>query len=147
MSVPMVAWMRRRGHGWRASGEMTGAMFVPAAVLILCYWLHVVAADAICPLACAAMLPAMATAMLYRRAEYTCHQISSCLRRARRVTNTPSPKTRNALTGRTMVWREEVAQAGRRYARPSASSISTSSSRVVVRHGRATSQVGRCYRR
>ena len=29
MTVPMVAWMRHRGHGWPASWEMTAAMFVP----------------------------------------------------------------------------------------------------------------------
>jgi flagellar biosynthetic protein FliP len=74
MSVPMVAWMRRRNHGWRASGEMTAAMFVPAIGLIACYWLHAVAADAICPIACATMIPAMVVAMLYRRGEYTCRR-------------------------------------------------------------------------
>lgn len=34
MTVPMVAWMWFRGHCWRHSAEMTGAMFVPAALLI-----------------------------------------------------------------------------------------------------------------
>ena len=29
MSVPMVAWMRHRGHSWRDGGEMTAAMLVP----------------------------------------------------------------------------------------------------------------------
>ena len=34
MTVPMVLWMWVRGHCWRHSVEMTGAMFVPAAVCI-----------------------------------------------------------------------------------------------------------------
>ena len=29
MTVPMVAWMIIRGHGWRHSWEMTGAMLAP----------------------------------------------------------------------------------------------------------------------
>jgi hypothetical protein len=29
MSVPMVAWMRYRGHSWSDGGEMTAAMLVP----------------------------------------------------------------------------------------------------------------------
>ena len=29
MSVPMVAWMRHRGHSWRDGGLMTAAMLVP----------------------------------------------------------------------------------------------------------------------
>jgi hypothetical protein len=37
MSVPMVALMRRQGHGWRNSVEMSAAMFVPALVIIVCY--------------------------------------------------------------------------------------------------------------
>lgn len=71
MSVPMVAWMRRGGHGWRSSAEMAAAMFVPALALIGCYRLGAVAAGSVCPLACSAMIPAMAVAMLYRLDDYT----------------------------------------------------------------------------
>lgn len=73
MTVPMIAWMRYRGHAWSSGGEMTAAMFVPVAVLIPCYWLGAVSAEPLCPLACAAMIPAMAVAMLFRRDEYTTH--------------------------------------------------------------------------
>lgn len=66
MSVTMVAWMRLRGHDWRLGGEMTAAMFAPAVVLIVCERFDLVAAGAVCPLACAAMVPAMAIAMLAR---------------------------------------------------------------------------------
>jgi hypothetical protein len=30
MTLPMVAWMRHRGHSWRVNGEMAGAMSVLA---------------------------------------------------------------------------------------------------------------------
>ena len=73
MTVPMVAWMRRRGHGWRNSVEMSAAMVVPALALILCYRLDAVAAGSICPLACATMIPAMVVAMFYRLDDYTGH--------------------------------------------------------------------------
>src|ERR671924_1826986 len=29
MTVPMVAWMRYRGHGWAPSNEMAASMFIP----------------------------------------------------------------------------------------------------------------------
>jgi len=47
MTVPMVAWMRYRGHGWAPAWEMTAAMF-----------------------------PAMLVAMLLRRSEYTGHAMA-----------------------------------------------------------------------
>jgi flagellar biosynthetic protein FliP len=34
MTLPMVAWMRHRGHSWRQATEMTAAMVVPAALLV-----------------------------------------------------------------------------------------------------------------
>jgi hypothetical protein len=74
MSVPMVAWMRRRGHDWSSAAEMSAAMFVPVAALIVCYRLQAVSADSVCPIACAAMIPAMLVAMLNRHDEYTGHQ-------------------------------------------------------------------------
>ena len=30
MKVPMIPWMRWRGHGWRPSAEMAASMIVPA---------------------------------------------------------------------------------------------------------------------
>jgi len=38
MTIPMVAWMRYRGHGWPASWEMTASMFVPTLVAIALLW-------------------------------------------------------------------------------------------------------------
>ena len=70
MTVPMVAWMRHRGHSWRLGAEMSGAMFVPALAVIACYWLGGVTAEPMCGIACAAMLPAMVVAMLFRVEHY-----------------------------------------------------------------------------
>lgn len=73
MTVPMVAWMRHRGHGWRPSAEMAASMFLPTFAVIalmaggaLDFWAamgieHVV------------MLPSMLVAMLLRREEYSGH--------------------------------------------------------------------------
>ncbi len=72
MTIPMVAWMIVRGHGWRHSIEMAIAMLGPmAAVGLLCQlgadtylpWL----AEASCP----AMFIGMIVAMLYRKEHYT----------------------------------------------------------------------------
>jgi hypothetical protein len=38
MTIPMVAWMRHRGHGWAASLEMTAAMFVPTFLALALLW-------------------------------------------------------------------------------------------------------------
>lgn len=73
MSVTMVAWMRRRGHTRRESAEMTAAMVVPVLAVLACYWLEAVTADAVCPLSCVLMIPAMAAAMLFRLGVYTTH--------------------------------------------------------------------------
>jgi hypothetical protein len=71
MTVPMVAWMLYRGHGWRANTEMSLAMFIPTFAVI-----GLVAADMITDTGVlmtiehVAMLAAMAGAMLLRPAEY-----------------------------------------------------------------------------
>jgi hypothetical protein len=71
MSVTMVAWMHRRRHTWRESGEMTASMFVPVLAVLACYWAGAVTADSVCPLSCVLMIPAMAAAMLFRLDVYT----------------------------------------------------------------------------
>ena len=72
MTVPMVAWMRRMGHGWRPCLEMAASMYVPTFAVIALLaagslefmgammWEHV------------AMLPSMLLVMLLRREEYSC---------------------------------------------------------------------------
>ena len=73
MSLTMVGWMRRRRHTWRESGEMTAAMGVPVLAVLGCYWMGAVTADSVCPLSCVLMIPAMASAMLFRIDTYTTH--------------------------------------------------------------------------
>ncbi len=72
MTVPMVAWMRYRGHGWQPSLEMAAAMFVPTVAAIALLW-GGVAGDvgALVALEHVAMLLAMLAAMLLRRDEYS----------------------------------------------------------------------------
>ena len=42
MTLPMVGWMRFRGHGWRACAEMAAAMAVPAGATLALLWTGVV---------------------------------------------------------------------------------------------------------
>jgi hypothetical protein len=72
MTVPMVAWMRYRGHGWPASAEMSASMFIPAFATIALLWGGLVEdIGALMLIEHVAMLPAMLVAMLLRREEYS----------------------------------------------------------------------------
>jgi hypothetical protein len=74
MTVPMVAWMRRRGHGWRASSEMSAAMFIPTLAAIALMAVGLVSdLDTIMVAEHVLMLVAMLVAMLLRASEYTHH--------------------------------------------------------------------------
>ena len=74
MTIPMVAWMRYRGHGWRANSEMSASMLLPTFASI-----GLLAADLVTDIGTlmvvehVAMLLAMLAAMLLRPAEYTHH--------------------------------------------------------------------------
>jgi hypothetical protein len=71
MTVPMVAWMRSRGHGWRQAAEMAVAMLVPMAVVVLAMAGRPGVSDRALGLAShAAMLLGMLGLMVARRAEY-----------------------------------------------------------------------------
>ena len=71
MTVPMVAWMRVRGHGWRAGAEMAATMLVPAAgALMLLGTGAVTDPDALLMAEHTVMFPAMLGVMLLRRDEY-----------------------------------------------------------------------------
>ena len=74
MTVPMVAWMRYRGHGWAPAADMTAAMFLPSfgAIALLATGL-VEDADTLLMIQHVAMFPAMLVAMLLRASEYTGH--------------------------------------------------------------------------
>ena len=71
MSVPMVAWMRFRGHGWAPAWEMTAAMFIPSIGAILLVWAGAADSEDAMMFQHVAMFPAMLIAMLLRRDEYT----------------------------------------------------------------------------
>jgi hypothetical protein len=72
MTVPMVAWMRYRGHGWAASNEMTASMLVPTAGVIGLLGAGLVDdIGALLVLEHVVMLPSMLVAMLLRREEYS----------------------------------------------------------------------------
>jgi hypothetical protein len=71
MTVPMVWWMRHRGHDWARGAEMAGAMFVPTLFLIGLLQLGAVSGDSLIGLEHALMLPAMLVVMVWRLDEYT----------------------------------------------------------------------------
>ena len=70
MTLPMVALMRYRGHGWDRCAEMAAAMFVLAVALLVPFWLGALSADAVLPVKMALMLPAMIAVMALRFEEY-----------------------------------------------------------------------------
>ena len=70
MTLPMVALMRYRGHGWERCGEMAAAMFGLGFALLVPFWLGALSADAVLPLEMALMLPAMIALMAFRFDEY-----------------------------------------------------------------------------
>lgn len=69
MTLAMVNWMRYRGHAWRSSAEMAGAMVVPAVPLIVLRLFGVISGP-ICGVYCLATFAAMVGLMLYRRSDY-----------------------------------------------------------------------------
>ena len=77
MSVPMVAWMRYRGHPWSDGLEMTAAMLVPMFALVLPVELGVagyvlgLSEGSLMVLSHVAMIGGMAALMLYRFDRYT----------------------------------------------------------------------------
>jgi hypothetical protein len=76
MTVPMVAWMVYRGHGWRANTEMSAAMFVPTFAVIGMLWTRLLTdLDVLMAAEHVAMLLAMAGAMLLRPSEYAHHHV------------------------------------------------------------------------
>ncbi len=74
MSVPMVAWMRYRGHGWTPAWEMSASMFIPSFVVIALLWMGVAEGrGTLMAVQHVGMFPAMLVAMLLRREEYSGH--------------------------------------------------------------------------
>ena len=71
MTVPMVLWMRYRGHSWERGVEMAAAMNLPLLPLLVLYSLDVIPAQGVLGLQMIFMIPAMVLAMLYRKEEYS----------------------------------------------------------------------------
>ena len=71
MTIPMVAWMRFRGHGWRLCHEMAASMLIPALGALALLGGGLVSETAALGIEHMAMLPSMLVAMLLRRDEYT----------------------------------------------------------------------------
>ena len=71
MTVPMVLWMRYRGHSWERGGEMAIAMNLPLLPLLLLYSRDLILAQAVLELQMMLMIPAMVLAILYRRDGYS----------------------------------------------------------------------------
>jgi hypothetical protein len=72
MTIPMVAWMRRMGHGWQPSSEMAASMFLPTFLVIGMMAAGAADAGTAMTLEHVLMLPAMLVAMLLCREEYSC---------------------------------------------------------------------------
>ena len=73
MTIPMVAWMRYRGHRWQPTLEMAASMIVPTLAAIALLAAGVLGFDALLGLEHVAMLLGMLGAMLLRLDEYTSH--------------------------------------------------------------------------
>ena len=71
MTVPMVLWMRYRGHSWERGGEMAAAMNVPVLPLLVLYWFGAIPSEGVLGLQMMLMLPAMLGVMLFRKEEYS----------------------------------------------------------------------------
>jgi len=76
MSVPMVAWMRYRGHSWSDGGEMAAAMLLPMFALVVPVEVGVsryvpgLSEDSLMLLSHVAMIGGMVVLMVYRFERY-----------------------------------------------------------------------------
>jgi hypothetical protein len=73
MTVPMIGWMRHRGHGWRANAEMAASMVLPTLAAVALLAAEVMTVGTLLVAEHVAMLLGMLAAMLLRADEYTRH--------------------------------------------------------------------------
>jgi hypothetical protein len=71
MTVPMVLWMRYRGHSWERCGEIAAPMNLPLLPALVLYGLGAIPARGVLGMQMMLMNPAMLAAMLYRKQEYS----------------------------------------------------------------------------
>jgi hypothetical protein len=78
LSVPMAAWMRYRGMAWRPTLEMTVPTLATGVLLVVAYWLDLVAASSLIEIQTSLACPVMVAVMLLRfrlySAPHTAHQ-------------------------------------------------------------------------
>ena len=73
MTIPMVVWMRYRGHRWRPTLETAASMIIPTLIAIALLAAGVLSFEALMGVEHVAMLLGMLAAMLLRADEYTSH--------------------------------------------------------------------------
>ena len=71
MTVPMVLWMRYRGHPVRHNVEMAASMVAPTALVIALHWLSAIPSGSVMLVQHAVMIPAMVSVMLWRYEHYS----------------------------------------------------------------------------
>ena len=71
MTLPMVLWMRHRGHSWERGAEMALAMNLPLLPGFVLYGFGAIPGRGVLGMQMMLMIPAMLAAMLYRREEYS----------------------------------------------------------------------------
>jgi hypothetical protein len=71
MILPMIAWMRYRGHAWRPNAEMAASMLIPTFA-VMGLLLSGLAKGGLMVPEHAGMLACMLIGMLLRRDEYSC---------------------------------------------------------------------------
>jgi hypothetical protein len=70
MTLPMVAWMKYRGHNAARNAEMAASMMVPSLIVAAVAWTAGMEAGAALGIQHAIMIPAMLGVMLWRYEEY-----------------------------------------------------------------------------
>jgi hypothetical protein len=71
MTVPMVLWMRYRGHSWERGAEMAAAMNLPLLPAFVLYAFDVIPGRGVLGMQMMLMVPAMLAAMLCHKEEYS----------------------------------------------------------------------------
>jgi hypothetical protein len=71
MTVPMVLWMRYRGHSWERGAEMAAVMNLPLLPAFALYAFDLIPARGVLGMQMMLMVPGMLAAMLYRKEEYS----------------------------------------------------------------------------
>jgi hypothetical protein len=66
LSVPMAAWMRYRGMAWQPTLEMTVPTMATGVLLVVAYWLGLVATSSLIEIQTSLACPVMVAVMLLR---------------------------------------------------------------------------------